>query len=241
MPELAVVDEFTSVVDRTVAQIGSAALAKTVRRRNQKFVAITCHYDVLPWLEPDWVLDMADQSLARGSLRRPRIELQIIRCRASAWNFFKRHHYLSAKLHPAAQCFMGLIWDQPAAFVAVLPFPHPISPCWREHRCVCLPDFQGLGIGHAISEFVASLFAGEKPYNSVTSHPAMIRHRHASPRWRMIRAPSRNKSNHRDKQNPMAKFDNTSSWRRITASFQYVGETRPDLAEQFEIRKTKKL
>jgi ABC-type glutathione transport system ATPase component len=32
-PGLAVVDEFTSVVDRTVAQIGSAAVAKTVRRR----------------------------------------------------------------------------------------------------------------------------------------------------------------------------------------------------------------
>src|SRR5262249_54540089 len=54
-PDLAVVDEFTSVVDRTVAQIGSAALAKTVRSRNQKFIAVTCHEDVEPWLNPDWV------------------------------------------------------------------------------------------------------------------------------------------------------------------------------------------
>src|SRR5206468_3913824 len=38
-----VFDEYTSVVDRTVAQIGSAALAKTVRQRKQQFVAITCH------------------------------------------------------------------------------------------------------------------------------------------------------------------------------------------------------
>src|SRR5262249_52160292 len=36
---LIVMDEFTSVVDRTVAQIGSAALAKTVRQRGQKFIA----------------------------------------------------------------------------------------------------------------------------------------------------------------------------------------------------------
>jgi hypothetical protein len=57
MPELAVVDEFTSVVDRTAARIGSAAVAKTVRRRNQKFIAVTCHYDVLDWLEPDWVYE----------------------------------------------------------------------------------------------------------------------------------------------------------------------------------------
>ena len=39
-------DEYTSVVDRTVAQIGSAALAKTVRQRGQQFVAVTCHDDV---------------------------------------------------------------------------------------------------------------------------------------------------------------------------------------------------
>ena len=41
-----VCDEFTSVVDRTVAQIGSAALQKAVRQRNQQFVAVTCHEDV---------------------------------------------------------------------------------------------------------------------------------------------------------------------------------------------------
>ena len=40
LPELAVVDEFTSVIDRTVAKIGSAAVSKTVRRRGQKFVAV---------------------------------------------------------------------------------------------------------------------------------------------------------------------------------------------------------
>lgn len=57
MPDLSVVDEFSSVVDRTVAQIGSAAVAKTVRRRKQRFVAVTCHYDVLDWLEPDWVYE----------------------------------------------------------------------------------------------------------------------------------------------------------------------------------------
>lgn len=41
-----VVDEYTSVVDRTVAQVGSAALARTVRRRGQRFLAVTCHEDV---------------------------------------------------------------------------------------------------------------------------------------------------------------------------------------------------
>ena len=55
--DLIAFDEFTSVVDRNVAQIGSAALAKTIRRNNKQFIAVSCHYDILDWLEPDWVFD----------------------------------------------------------------------------------------------------------------------------------------------------------------------------------------
>src|ERR1019366_7850352 len=55
-----VFDEYTSVVDRTVAQIGSAALAKTVRQRGQQFVAVTCHEDVADWLTPDWIYRPAE-------------------------------------------------------------------------------------------------------------------------------------------------------------------------------------
>ena len=65
----------------------------------------------------------------------------------SAWKLFKPHHYLDANLHRSAKCFVGMVEGQPAAFVAVLPFPHPSRPGWREHRAVCLPDFQGVGIG----------------------------------------------------------------------------------------------
>jgi energy-coupling factor transporter ATP-binding protein EcfA2 len=238
LPELAVVDEFTSLVDRTVARIGSAALAKAVRQSGRRFVAVTCHNDVADWLEADWILDMSDGSLSRASLpgqgqarglRRPAIRLEIIRCGASAWNLFKRHHYLSERLHPSAQCFMGLIEDRPAAFVAALPFPHAQRPGWREHRCVCLPDFQGLGIGSAVSEFVAALFAATgKPYTSVTSHPAMIWHRaRRGAIWRMTRAPSH--------ASPGRKMRRTQSSRRMTASFRYVGPPRREEARAFAV------
>lgn len=55
--DLIVFDEFTSVVDRTVAQIGSFAMQKAIRKTNKKFIAVTCHYDVKDWLLPDWVFD----------------------------------------------------------------------------------------------------------------------------------------------------------------------------------------
>lgn len=52
-----VFDEFTSVVDRQVAQTASMAINKAVHRMNKQFIAVTCHYDVLEWLQPDWVFD----------------------------------------------------------------------------------------------------------------------------------------------------------------------------------------
>jgi len=54
-------DEFTSVVDRKIAKTGSAAIAKAIRKRGGRFVAITCHHDVMEWLEPDWVYDADEQ------------------------------------------------------------------------------------------------------------------------------------------------------------------------------------
>jgi energy-coupling factor transporter ATP-binding protein EcfA2 len=233
--EIAVVDEFTSVVDRTVAKIGSSAVARAVRLLGRRLVAVTCHYDVLPWLEADWVLDMADGSLSRRRLRRPDVELEIIRCHSSAWRFFSRHHYLSAGLHPSAQCFAGRMDGQPAAFVAALPFPHARAAGWREHRCVCLPDFQGLGIGNAMSEFVGSLFAATgRPYTSVTSHPGMIRHRARSGNWRMIRAPSRKRPGDGSAER-LRHMDDTSSYKRMTASFRYVGAARAEMAARFGV------
>lgn len=50
-------DEFTSVVDRQVAQTTCIAVNKAVKRLKKKFIAVSCHYDILDWLQPDWVFD----------------------------------------------------------------------------------------------------------------------------------------------------------------------------------------
>ena len=227
-----VFDEFTSVVDRTVAKIGSAAIAKTLRRGpcDKRFVAVTCHYDVVPWLEPDWVVDMASQTLARGRLRRPEIAMHIRRINRHHWQAFKRHHYLASDLNPSSQCFGGFIDNTLAAFCAILFFPHPHTPCWREHRLVCLPDFQGIGIGCKMSEFIASVFrATGKRFRSISSHPALIRHRHRSPLWKMIRKPSF------ARQSALKGLRKSSSASRLTASFEYIGPARHDDARRLQV------
>jgi ABC-type polar amino acid transport system ATPase subunit len=53
--QLIVFDEFTSVVDREIAKVSAFAISKAVRRSKKQFIAVTCHYDVVDWLEPDWV------------------------------------------------------------------------------------------------------------------------------------------------------------------------------------------
>ena len=50
-------DEFTSVVDRQVAQTMCIAVNKAIKRTNKQFVAVTCHKDILDWLEADWIFD----------------------------------------------------------------------------------------------------------------------------------------------------------------------------------------
>jgi hypothetical protein len=196
MPSIAVVDEFTSVVDRTVAQIGSAAIAKTVRRRKQQLIAVTCHYDVLEWLEPDWVYEPATDALSVGRLlQRPCIELEIARVHSSAWEMFRKHHYLDHALNSTAVCFCAFWRGVPIAFTAVLHFPHATAKnIKREHRTVCLPDFQGVGVGNRMSAYIGSVCRGlGYRWMSQTSHPAMIRARAASAVWKMTAKPN-NKS-----------------------------------------------
>lgn len=61
--ELFVFDEFTSVVDRNVAKIGSFAMQKAIRKQsNKKMIAVTCHFDVEDWLLPDWVFNTNDMT-----------------------------------------------------------------------------------------------------------------------------------------------------------------------------------
>ena len=236
-PELAVIDEFTSVVDRTVARIGSAAVAGSVRRSNRRFVAVSCHYDIVEWLCPDWLYDPASnefqwRSLPAGGRRRPPITLEIAGVHRAAWRLFKPHHYLTVNLHPAAKCFVAFVEERPAAFAAVLYGPDSKGGYWREHRAVCLPDFQGVGIGNALSEFVAAAFAATgKRYCSRTSHPAMIAHRARSPNWVMQRGVSFG-SRHTG---TMATINRTAAVRRLTASFRFAGRADASAAQALGI------
>jgi hypothetical protein len=53
-----VIDEYTSVVDRNVAKAASVALNRYINNSDISNVVIsTCHFDIIDWLQPDWVIN----------------------------------------------------------------------------------------------------------------------------------------------------------------------------------------
>jgi GNAT superfamily N-acetyltransferase len=205
-----------------VAKVCSAAIAKGIRRGHIccRFVAVTCHYDVAEWLEPDWVLDMAVGQLTRRRLRRPTIELEIHRCSMAAWQLFKRHHYLSGSLATAARCYLTTWNGVPVNFCATLPV---ITR--RNHRrftrIVTLPDYQGIGIGMRAVAAVAALHRAEGLRINVTSsHPALIRHCRRSPLWTTVNV--RTASSKPRSKDRFREYRGAAG--RSVVSFEYVGE-----------------
>ena len=160
--EIIFIDEYTSVVDRNVAMAMSNALQKYIRRTNKKIICATCHYDILEWLRPNWIYDLnKGGALEKGDyLRRPPIELQVYRTTVDTWERFKKYHYMTAELNKAATCFV-FTWDTKlVAFDSILPLPSGgFDNGYRETRLVVLPDFQGMGLGAKVSEFLGGVLA----------------------------------------------------------------------------------
>lgn len=52
-----VFDEFTSVVDRNVAKVVSTAVERSIRKTGKRFIAVSCHRDIIEYLQPDWFFD----------------------------------------------------------------------------------------------------------------------------------------------------------------------------------------
>jgi len=183
------VDEFTSVVDRTVAKSTSYAVSKWIRKsQNKKIIFASCHDDIIKWLQPDWIYNPLEGTTVypRGCLQRPQINLKIFRCKYDAWELFKQHHYLSQDLNKASKCFLVTWNDIPVAFNATMSFPHPtVKNAWRASRTVVLPDYQGMGIGSWLSDYIGSLVKVENGrFFSKTTHPAMISYRLKSKNWK---------------------------------------------------------
>lgn len=220
----AVIDEFTSVVDRNVARGCALGLGKFVREHNLNLVVATCHRDVLPWLQPDWIIDLDRGEYClrpRECLQRDPLSMVVRRIRRDAWRIFARHHYLSGALHGYAVCYGGFVGGDLAGFCALLPFPNGhLRNAWRLTRTVVLPEYQGLGIGPALSDTVAAIERrrGRVIYTKA-AHPSLVAHREASPLWMRTKV----KPQHRATPGSSSFGRWVENLDRNTASHRYIG------------------
>jgi ABC-type lipoprotein export system ATPase subunit/GNAT superfamily N-acetyltransferase len=218
-----VFDEFTSVVDRDIAKICSYAMAKSVRSLGRKFIAISCHDDIIDWLEPDWVYDTNSQTFTfLGRQRtRPAIQLDIIHCadKKAAWEIFRKYHYLNTDIHKGADCYIAVLAGKPVAFVAMLQFPHPLNKTLcRVHRWVTLPDYQGVGIGTALLNRVSSRYkAAGRDVRLVSSQINVMRGLKAN--WMMMEIGRGKKFGN----SGLSSLNKTNSCKRTVASMKYTG------------------
>lgn len=226
-----IIDEFTSVIDRNVAKSCSYALNRYITKNElNNIVFASCHYDIIDWLQPDWVFDTSlGEYLPRGSLQSPEIMVELYPATTAAWSIFSKHHYLTERINNSARCWIAVWNDTLVGFTSILAFPHKyIKNGWREHRTVVLPDFQGLGIGVRLSDTIGEIILkNDGRFFSKTSHPRMGEYREYSNKWKPT---SKNKMKRTDyygaagknKQNKQAKniLDHAE---RVCYSHEYIG------------------
>ena len=220
---LVVIDEFTSVVDRQVAKIASHSIQKVVRKQNKQLVAAGCHYDVIDWLQPDWIFEPHLSRFRWRSVRqRPKLEGQIRRVGYEAWKVFAPYHYMSTELNPSAQCYALIINDEMVAFLGMIHFLHPSRKnIKRVSRIVTLPEWQGMGLAFILSDAVASAYSAlGYEVRNYPGHPSYIRSLQKSDNWMCVRSNSK-PSGSTGKTSSMGK-DNGFG-KRFVAVFKYIG------------------
>jgi GNAT superfamily N-acetyltransferase len=196
-PEKVVVDEFTSVVDRQIARFGAMAFGKAWKRTSGQAVMLSCHYDIIEWLEPDWVYDTSTGEFKRGSLwRRPHFELQVWQTDRRYWHLFEPHYYLKLPSMVGADYFVGTVNGELACHLAAGPRLQNNEAAMRASRMVVMPEWQGAGIGMRFLNAVADLqVSGQGKYgkrvNRVifhTSHPGLVAALRRDAKWNQVSA-----------------------------------------------------
>lgn len=198
-PERAIVDEFTSVVDRQIARFGALAFSKSWRRGGGQVILLTPHYDVIDWLEPDWVFDTGAVRFEKEGLRRrPPFELTIRQTDGSYWPHFEPHYYLKLPRPIAANYYVGTVDDELVAHMVVATKNTGKGKNafeGRATRLVIMPEWQGAGIGLRFMNAICQMWwEGRNRYSNPcttvfhTSHPGLCAGLRRSKQWHQVSA-----------------------------------------------------
>lgn len=194
-----VIDEWTSVVDRTVAKVMSWCVAKHARKTNRRMVLLSCHYDVVEWLNPDWVIDCNDQSyvdrrlVQRRFKRKEKLDFQIRVCDRRTWHLFSKYHYLSDKLPGGTIKTFGLYHgENQIGFQCFANYTPTRLDDKRmkmhSNRTVIHPDYAGFGLGIVVINKTSEIMhrAGYDVWAKFSSAP-VFRAMSRDERWDFVK------------------------------------------------------
>ena len=158
--EMIAIDEWTSVVDRTVAKVMSHCIGKFARRYKRRTILCSCHYDIVEWVKPDWIIDCNKQTFRRclrRNERKEKIHFDVRRLAdGRSWKNFSRYHYLNENLPGGHIELWGLFHGQEQigfnCFANYVPYraEHKRKgerKKMHSNRTVIHPDYVGFGLG----------------------------------------------------------------------------------------------
>ena len=217
----------TSLPPATRAVVASRVGAYARRERIRGLVLLSCHgEEIARELQPDVMfsaetgvevdVDSVDPVLTQSDtatwspeelIRRPTIRLTRRKIAGGVkadvkkawWADFSANHYLGGGGFNAASChaWVFFLGSRAVAFDSTIPMPGRSVQSIRQHRLVVMPDFQGLGIGSAVTRYDATkIITTRRPktdvyddpftqrYHSSTYHSKLGKSRDASPLWR---------------------------------------------------------
>ena len=193
------IDEFTSVVDRTVAKAMSVCIYKFAKRYNKKVVLLSCHYDILEWLKPDWLIDCNKQEFFTPQSEdfffkeREKLEFTIREVDKSTWRMFSKYHYLSEKLAGGKSHYFGLFCGKDQigfqAFSNYVPKRKGKKEIMHFNRTVIHPDYVGLGLGLLLINKTADYLLQHYKYNIMGKFSSIPVYKllKKDPDWKLIR------------------------------------------------------
>lgn len=193
--DIVCIDEWTSVVDRTVAKAMSVCIDKFTRRQNKRVILCSCHYDIIEWVRPDWLIDCNKQSFHLPTSEtfffkeRDKLQFDIRETDARTWRYFSKYHYLTEELPFGTVYYYGLFHgdDQIGfqCFANYVPHRKGTRIIMHSNRTVIHPDYVGLGLGMMLIDETSKLLKQKidcrimGKFSSVPVYKAMRR----NPRW----------------------------------------------------------
>jgi ABC-type lipoprotein export system ATPase subunit/GNAT superfamily N-acetyltransferase len=228
-----VYDEFTSVVDRDVAKAAALAVSKATRKKaGKRFVAVSCHSDIIEWLEPDWVFHTEGYQLVRGRLRRPSLAVDVYAGSYRDYPLFAKNHYLNRPIPRNALVYLGVLEVEGRRRIVALDCYHScpgVRGVYIGGQGVVLPEFQGLGIGMRFFDTAAELTHQRKHVrvrnivgSQVVNEYWAARSKRPGAAWKLVS----NARRHSADGGRMRHTPNARAVNRLVCSWEYVPEAR---------------